>query len=105
MTNHDEEARTLNEWSRQLTQALQILDLEVDHKRILDVVRETSQAVSPSAGSISAFLIGYAAGSKDTRGKKGSGEAVESAAGVVMQVSAKGVHDGPDKNGWTKTAQ
>lgn len=105
MTDLGDEARTLNEWSRQLTQALQILDLEVDHELIVQVARDTADAVSPSAGAVSAFLVGYAAGSKDTRGRKGSGEAVESAADVVMQVCAKGVADGPDKNGWAKTGQ
>ncbi|GAA1347810.1 DUF6457 domain-containing protein [Arthrobacter roseus] len=105
MTDLGDETRTLNEWSRQLTQALQILDLEVDHERIVQVARETADAVSPSAGVVSAFLVGYAAGSKDTRGRKGSAEAVESAADVVMQVCSKGVVDGPDKNGWAKTGQ
>ncbi|WP_026551718.1 DUF6457 domain-containing protein [Arthrobacter sp. H20] len=105
MTGIDDELRTLSEWSRQLTQALQILDLEVDHERIVEVARQTSDTVSPNSGAISAFLIGYAAGTADTSGRKGSDDAVQSAADVVMQVHAKGLEDGPDANGWTKTAQ
>ncbi|WP_028279198.1 DUF6457 domain-containing protein [Arthrobacter sp. H5] len=105
MTSLDDELRTLSEWSRQLTQALQILDLEVDHQRIVEVAEQTSREVSPSAGSISAFLIGYAAGTADTSGRKGADDAVQSAADVVVQVCAKGVEDGPDEKGWTKTAQ
>lgn len=105
MTGIDDELRTLSEWSRQLTQALQILDLEVDHARIAEIARKTSDTVSPNAGAISAFLIGYAAGTVDTSGRKGSDDAVQSAADVVMQVHAKGLADGPDANGWTKTGQ
>lgn len=105
MTGIDDELRTLSEWSRQLTQALQILDLEVDHERIIEVARQTSDSVSPNSGAISAFLIGYAAGTADTSGRQGSNDAVQQAADVVMQVHAKGLEDGPDANGWTKTAQ
>ena len=105
MTNLDDEMRTLSEWSRQLTQTLQLLDLDVDHQRIVEVANNASETVSPSAGAISAFLIGYAAGTANSSGRKDNNDAVQSAADTVEQVRNKSVYNGPDAHGWTKTGQ
>ena len=102
-TSTDAEERELSEWSRTLTQALQILDLEVDHAKIVEVASRSSSAVSPNAGAVSAFLVGYAAGTVTTKGRKGADEAVQKAASTVLRVIATG--DDREDEGWTGTAQ
>ncbi|RJT97461.1 hypothetical protein D6T65_14020 [Arthrobacter frigidicola] len=102
-TSPDAEERELSDWSRTLTQALQILDLEVDSAKILEVADRSSAAVSPNAGAISAFLVGYAAGTVNTKGRKGADEAVQKAASTVLRVLATG--DDREEEGWTGTAQ
>lgn len=98
------EEHELSEWSRKLTQALQILDLEVDHGKIVELV-ERSQSVSPNAGAISAFLVGYAAGSSPTKGRRGSDVAVQKAANTVLEIVALNPGDGQEQKGWTGSAQ
>ncbi|WP_035771057.1 DUF6457 domain-containing protein [Arthrobacter sp. Br18] len=102
--NIDAEEHELSEWSRKLTQALQILDLEVDHGKIVEVV-ERSRSVSPNAGAISAFLVGYAAGSSPTRGRRGSDAAVQKASKTVLEIATQNPDDGQEKAGWTGSAQ
>lgn len=103
-TNPGPEERNLSEWSRRLTQALQILDLEVDHKMLVDLAEESSENVGPHAGLISTFLVGYAAGLSKTSGRKAADEAVQTAADTVFQLAATGL-EGPDGQGWKDSAQ
>lgn len=103
MATPDDEELTLSEWSRTLTQALQILDLEVDHAKVVELA-ERSSYLSPHAGAISAFLVGYAAGSVTTEGRDETSAAVEKAANTVLTVIAKDEETREEK-GWTGSAQ
>ena len=89
MATPDDEERTLSEWSRTLAQALQVLDLEVDHPRIVELARRSSGHTSPNAGAISAFMVGYAAGSVTTDGREEASAAVEKAAKTVLTIIQK----------------
>ncbi|MDH6238415.1 DUF6457 domain-containing protein [Cryobacterium sp. CG_9.6] len=100
MTNYDDHEPELRDWSRQLTQALQILDLQVDRNLLLDLAAESS-AVSPSAGPISTFVVGYAAGLAAATGEKNATAAVETAAAVARQICATST----PRTGWVDTAQ
>ena len=104
MATPDDEERTLSEWSRTLSQALQILDLEVDHPRIVEVARRSTELTSPNAGAISAFLVGYAAGSVTTDGREEASAAVEKAVATVITVIEKDEKT-REEAGWTGTAQ
>ncbi|PRY68479.1 hypothetical protein B0I08_104181 [Glaciihabitans tibetensis] len=105
MTNPDEE-RALEEWSQRLTQALQILDLRVDNDLLLKLADEASRAVNPSAGPISTFIVGYAAGRAATSGEKEATAAVRTAAQTALLVVEHGVSDrAPASDGWSDTAQ
>lgn len=103
----DEEARDheLAQWSRRLTQALQILDLDVDRQLVARLAQESARAVNPSAAPISALLVGYAAGLAAQNGEGTPNEAVQSAARTALQLCEHGVDGGPDSAGWTTTAQ
>ncbi len=105
MTLPEAEARELSDWSRTLTQALQILDLEVDSEKIVEVASKSSDSVAPNAGAVSAFLIGYAAGTASTKGRRGADEAVQKAADTVLRVLSGGADDSSEEDGWTGTAQ
>jgi hypothetical protein len=96
--------RALDELSQRLAQALQILDLEVDHALLLSLADETTAAVGPGAGAISTFLVGYAAGMTSTSGKQESTDAVARAVGVARQATEKNGSGGPE-DGWAHTAQ
>jgi len=100
MTDYDAREPELRDWSRQLTQALLILDLQVDRNLLLDLAAESS-AVSPSAGPISTFVVGYAAGLAAATGEKSATAAVESAAAVARQICVKSTV----RTGWVDTAQ
>jgi hypothetical protein len=104
---HDDEARDheLAQWSRRLTQALQILDLDVDRQLVARLAQESARAVNPSAAPISALLVGYAAGLAAQNGEGTPNEAVQSAARTALQLCEHGVDGGPDSSGWTTTAQ
>ncbi len=104
MATPDDEERTLSEWSRTLAQALQILDLEVDHPRIVELAERSSQFVSPHAGAISAFLVGYAAGTVTTDGRDETSAAVEKAVKTVLTVIRKD-EETQEEKGWTGSAQ
>jgi hypothetical protein len=104
MATPDDEERTLSEWSRTLTQALQILDLEVDHPRIVELAERSSGLVSPHAGAISAFLVGYAAGTVTTDGREETSAAVEKAVKTVLTVIHKD-EETQEEKGWTGSAQ
>ncbi|MFJ7748512.1 DUF6457 domain-containing protein [Arthrobacter sp. NPDC097144] len=103
-TNPDTEERTLSEWSRRLTQALQILDLEVDHKTLVELADKSSRTVGNNAGPISTFLVGYAAGLSKTSGRKAADEAVQTAVETVSTLAETGL-EGPDQPGWKNSAQ
>ncbi|TYC97924.1 hypothetical protein FQ377_11970 [Arthrobacter echini] len=104
MTTYDDESRTLTEWSRTLAQALQILDLELDHARILELTQRSSHYMSADAAAISAFMVGYAAGSVTTEGRDEASAAVEKATSTVLAVIDKD-EQAQEKKGWTGTAQ
>jgi hypothetical protein len=105
MTLSREEDSSLRHWSSRLIQALQILDLDVDHEKIVAVANESVKAVGPHADAISAFIVGYAAGTASTKGRTGTQEAVHAAAEKVIELCRHGESGGPDEKGWTKTAQ
>jgi len=69
MTLSREEDSSLRHWSGRLIQALQILDLDFDYEKIVNVANESAEAVAPNAGAISAFIVGYAAGTASTSGR------------------------------------
>jgi hypothetical protein len=94
----------LEDLSRRLTQALQILDLEVDYPLLLGLAAEASRAVGPDGAPISTFLVGYAAGTTSPSGKQAAAEAVERAVGVARQATEK-TGDGGVEDGWAHTAQ
>ena len=94
----------LDDLSRRLTQALQILDLEVDYPLLLGLAAETTRAVGPDGGPISTFLVGYAAGMMSTSDKQSVSDAVERAVDVARQANRK-TGDGGIDDGWANTAQ
>lgn len=98
--------RALQEWSHRLTQALQILDLKIDHARLLDLARRASDEVGPAAGPISTFVVGYAAGLAASSGERESSAAVETATETALRAVEHGVSDdAPASDGWPDTAQ
>ncbi|MCZ2404904.1 hypothetical protein IV498_17455 [Paenarthrobacter sp. Z7-10] len=105
MTEQTDEEPRLTQWSRQLTQALQILDFEVDQKLILELAGQASRSVSPSAGPVTTLIVGYAAGLAATSGKADAVAAVRSSAAVARQLCEDGAEAGTASGGWTDTAQ
>ena len=105
MTLSRDEDSALRHWSGRLIQALQILDLEVDHEKLVQVADESTRAVGPHADAVSAFIIGFAAGTAATDGRKSTREAVNAAANKVLELCEHGESGGPDEKGWTKRAQ
>ncbi|MGY2746724.1 DUF6457 domain-containing protein [Pseudarthrobacter sp. O4] len=105
MTLTRDEDSSLRHWSGRLIQALQILDLEVDHEKIIQVAEESAKAVGPHADAISAFIVGYAAGTASTSGRKSTQAAVHAASNKVLELCEHGESGGPDEKGWAKRAQ
>jgi hypothetical protein len=105
MTLPRDEDSTLRHWSARLIQALQILDLEMDHEKIIQVADESLRAVGPHADAISAFMVGYAAGTASTEGRASIQEAVQAASNKVLELCEDGESGGPDEEGWAKRAQ
>ena len=104
--NHDEiDEQILKQWTRRLSQALQILDLEVDNHLILKVADEAAHAVSPLAAPITTFVVGYAAGLAAADLAMSSQTAIARAADVVIAVCQQPTTKGPDETGWVNTAQ
>lgn len=103
--NQEASDHELVQWSRRLTQALQILDLDVDRQLVARLAQESARAVNPSAAPISALLVGYAAGLAAQNGEGSPDEAVQSAAEIALQLCEHGLDGGPDSAGWTTTAQ
>jgi hypothetical protein len=105
MPNPDDD-RTLNEWSERLTQALQILDLKIDNAILLDLAEKSSRSITPSAGAISTFFVGYAAGLASTSGERESTQAVKTAANTALLALEGGTSEAaPASEGWSDTAQ
>jgi hypothetical protein len=101
-----QDARALVEWSERLTQALQILDLQVDHARLLELAERSATEVVPSAGPVTTFLVGYAAGIASSSGEREVSAAVETATETAFAAVAHGVSEkAPASDGWSDTAQ
>ncbi|MET1086535.1 MAG: hypothetical protein ABWY04_05360, partial [Arthrobacter sp.] len=77
----------------------------VDLEKIVQVADESRRTVGPHADAISAFIIGYAAGTASTEGRKGTGDAVRAASDKVLELCEEGESGGPDEKGWAKRAQ
>jgi len=98
--------RTLEDWSERLTQALQILDLKVDHALLRELAEKSAAAVTPAAGPISTFLVGYAAGVAATSGTKDAISAVDTAARTALLVVANdSATESAETPNWTSSAQ
>ncbi|GAB3541891.1 hypothetical protein GCM10027403_33890 [Arthrobacter tecti] len=107
MATVDGNKEDLDQWSQRLTQALQILDLKVDTQEILGLAERISGLVSPGAGALAAFYVGYAAASDASvgDGSKSSDEAVRDAAATAERVAGDGPDGGPDSAGFAATGQ
>lgn len=99
------EDQELSQWSQRLTQALQILDLDVDQKLVARLAGGSANAVNRAAGPVTALLVGYAAGLAARSGNTTPGEAVQSAADVALRLCEHGSDGGPDSEGWSSTGQ
>ena len=109
MAVNDDEAQILDQWTQRLTQALQILDMEVDQELLLDLARKSAGSVIHAAAPVTTFLVGYAAGLAAGNGSAGSKEAstaaVAQAADVASRLCDDGHDGGPAATGWADTAQ
>ncbi|MEW9873541.1 DUF6457 domain-containing protein [Arthrobacter sp. HS15c] len=109
MAVNDDEAQILDQWTQRLTQALQILDLEVDQDLLLDLARKSAGSVIHAAAPVTTFLVGYAAGLAAGNGSAGSKDAsaaaVAQAADVASRLCDDGHDGGPAATGWADTAQ
>ncbi|MCU1516843.1 MAG: molybdopterin-guanine dinucleotide biosynthesis protein [Pseudarthrobacter sp.] len=109
MAVNDDEAVVLDQWTQRVTQALQILDLEVDQELLLDLARKSAGSVIHAAAPVTTFLVGYAAGLAAGNGSAGSkaesAAAISQAADVVFRLCEDGHDGGPASKGWADTAQ
>lgn len=109
MAAADDELQVLDEWSQRLAQALQLLDLEIDHELLLDLARKSADSVIHAAAPVTTFLVGYAAGLEAGTGSAGSkassGAAIRKAADVAFQLCDQGADGGPASKGWADTGQ
>jgi hypothetical protein len=104
--NHNAvDEKILNEWTRRLGQALQILDLDLDNHLVLNVADEAAHAVSPMAAPITTFVVGYAAGLAAANSAMASHAAIAQAADIVIAVCQQPANEIPDETGWVNTAQ
>nr|WP_245356685.1 DUF6457 domain-containing protein [Paeniglutamicibacter kerguelensis] len=69
------------------------------------MAEESSRSVSPSAGPISAFYVGYAAALAATSGHIDPQKAVRSAVEKALKLCEAGNEQGPDRGGWAETAR
>ncbi|MFC5930525.1 DUF6457 domain-containing protein [Cryobacterium melibiosiphilum] len=107
----------LAHWTRQLTQALQILDLDVDRSLVADLAARSTASGGPASAPLTTFVVGYAAGLAAATGSGPPHQAVSRAADVALQVCAQAdantprpatapdAPDAPDAEGWLSTAQ
>ncbi|MBG6213806.1 MAG: DUF6457 domain-containing protein [Cryobacterium sp.] len=105
MTHNDVDEEILKQWTRRLSQALQILDLEVDNHLMLNVADEAARAISPMAAPITTFVVGYAAGLAAANSATASHAAIARAADVVIAVCQQPAGENPNETGWVNTAQ
>ena len=56
---------TLDEWLRELCEALDVPDLSEHRDLILDVARDAAHSIARPAAPLTTFLVGYAAGRSD----------------------------------------
>ena len=105
MTHNAVDEDILNQWTRRLSQALQILDLDVDNHLVLNVADEAAHAVSPMAAPITTFVVGYAAGLAAANSAMASHAAIARAADIVIAVCRQPADEAPDETGWVNTAQ
>lgn len=95
----------LTEWSRRLAQALQILDLEVAPRELLEIAARSARGVTGSAGPITTFYVGYAAALATQTSDQSPNEAVAAASAVAAQLADGGAGEGQAGLGWIDTAQ
>ncbi len=105
MTHNAVDEEILKQWTRRLSQALQILDLEMDNHVVLTVADEAANAVGPMAAPITTFVTGYAAGLAAATGSMSSQTAISRAADVVISLCQQPANENPDASGWLNTAQ
>lgn len=102
-------ANPLDDYVHRLAQALQILDLSADHSTVLDAARKAVAAHGADAGPLTAFYVGYAAGSASPH-HQGS-EAVVKAADVASRTisppadATRSTGGAEESGGWAATAQ
>lgn len=94
MAMNDDEAQVLDQWSSRLAQALQILDLDVDHELLLDLARKSSDNVIHAAAPITTFLVGYAAALGARTGSPGDREAAAAAVAQAARVAFQLIGEG-----------
>lgn len=82
MPTSDAEFQALEKWSRDLAQALQIPDLHIDHEMLLELARRSADTITHAAAPVTAFLVGYAAGSRVPEGA----DSIAAAAGVAIDL-------------------
>jgi hypothetical protein len=105
VTHNAVDEEILKQWTRRLSQALQIVNLEVDNDLVLTVADEAAQAVNPMAAPITTFMVGYAAGLAAADPAMTSRTAVARAVDVVIAVCQQPETEHPDTTGWVNTAQ
>lgn len=117
MAVNENEAQVLDRWTQRLTQALQILDLDVDQELLLDLARKSADSVIHAAAPVTTFLVGYAAGLDAGRGtqagsadggtgnRAASSVAVNRAADVAFRLCEDAHDGGPAAKGWADTGQ
>ena len=72
---------TLDEWVRDLSDALGVDAAGTDVPLLLDVARDAAHGIARPAAPLTTFLVGLAAGRRG-----GSAEAVDQAAGIARNV-------------------
>lgn len=104
MTEREEEDRILADWVRQLVDALQILELDVDQKAVLGLAGKAAHTVLRPAAPLTTFVVGYAAGIAAAGGTKAE-SAVMKATETALQLLRDGAANSSTNQGWTSTGQ
>lgn len=104
MTEREEEDRILADWVRQLADALQILELDVDQKAILGLAGKAAHTVLRPAAPLTTFVVGYAAGLAAAGGTNHE-SAVTKATETALQLLRDGAVNSSSNKGWTSTGQ
>ena len=94
MAVNDDEAQVLDQWSDRLAQALQILDLDVDHELLLDLARKSSDNIIHAAAPVTTFLVGYAAALEAGAGGRNR-EAAQAAVANAARIAFQVIEDSP----------